>query len=84
MFSNPVGCLSCLNLKQTWPVVFSGLMVVFLVSFFYRLKGPFVRNITIEIPHMSDGLNGLRVVQLSDVHVGGFLFERDLLRLREK
>jgi hypothetical protein len=83
MFSSPRGCLSCLKLNGTWPVVFLGLMVVFLVSFFYRLKGPFVRNITIEIPDMSDCLNGLRVVQLSDVHVGGFLFERDLLRLRE-
>ena len=83
MFSVPSGCISCLKLDRTWSSVFLGLMVIFVVTLFYRLKGPFVRNITIEIPGLPVGLIGLKMVHLSDVHVGGFLFERDLLRLRE-
>jgi len=82
MFSVPSGCFSCLNLDRTWPVVFIGLLFIFLVSLFYRLKGPFVRTVTIEIPDLPNGLSGLKIAHLSDVHVGGFLFLRDLLRLR--
>jgi len=83
MFSAHPGCLSCLKIGSTWPIVLLALLFLFVVSLFYRLKGPFVRNLTIEIPDLPEGLINLKIVQLSDIHVGGFLFLRDLLRLRD-
>ncbi len=79
----PPECISCLKLERTWPVVLVGLLIILLVSIFYRLKGPFVRHVTIKIPDLPDGLIGLKIAHLSDVHVGGFMFFRDLRRLRD-
>ncbi len=71
------------RLRETWPVVVSGLLLIILVSLFYRLKGPFVREISVGIPGLPGDLSGFRIVHLSDIHVGGFMLERDLARLRD-
>ena len=40
-----------------------------------------VREIDIAIPNLPPDLQGLRVLQLSDIHLGPFLAERDLARV---
>jgi predicted MPP superfamily phosphohydrolase len=40
-----------------------------------------VREIDIPIPGLADGLDGLRLVQLSDIHLSAFLSEKDLARV---
>jgi predicted MPP superfamily phosphohydrolase len=40
-----------------------------------------VREVDIPIPNLPPDLHGLRVLQLSDIHLGPFLSERDLARV---
>jgi predicted MPP superfamily phosphohydrolase len=40
-----------------------------------------VREIDVPIPNLSPALDGLRLVQLSDIHLSAFLSERDLARV---
>ena len=40
-----------------------------------------VREVRIPIPNLPSDLQGLRVLQLSDIHMGPFLSERDLARV---
>ncbi len=40
-----------------------------------------VREVEIPIPELPAGLDGLRMVQLSDIHLSAFLSERDLARI---
>ncbi|HLY16466.1 MAG TPA: metallophosphoesterase [Bryobacteraceae bacterium] len=40
-----------------------------------------VREIEVPIPNLPDGLDGLRLVQLSDIHLSAFLSEKDLARV---
>lgn len=40
-----------------------------------------VREVEIPIPNLPDGLDGLRLVQLSDIHLSAFLSEKDLARV---
>jgi predicted MPP superfamily phosphohydrolase len=40
-----------------------------------------VREVDIPVPGLADDLDGLRLVQLSDIHLSAFLSERDLARV---
>ena len=40
-----------------------------------------VREVEIPVPHLPDGLQGLRLLHLSDIHLSAFLSERDLARV---
>ena len=40
-----------------------------------------VREIEIPVPGLPDSLHGLRILQLSDIHLSAFLSERDLARV---
>lgn len=40
-----------------------------------------VREVDVPLPGLSAGLDGLRVLQLSDIHLGAFLSERELARV---
>ena len=40
-----------------------------------------VREVEIPIPNLPDGLDGLRLVHLSDIHLSAFLSEKDLARV---
>lgn len=40
-----------------------------------------VREIDVPIPGLADGLEGLRLLHLSDIHLSAFLSERDLVRV---
>jgi predicted MPP superfamily phosphohydrolase len=47
-----------------------------------RLMGPKVTEVPIAIPGLAPGLDGFRILQVSDVHVGLFESDRSLKRLR--
>jgi predicted MPP superfamily phosphohydrolase len=40
-----------------------------------------VREVEIPVPNLPDGLDGLRLLQLSDIHLSAFLSEKDLARV---
>jgi uncharacterized protein len=40
-----------------------------------------VREVEIAVPHLPDGLDGLRLLHLSDIHLSAFLSEKDLARV---
>jgi predicted MPP superfamily phosphohydrolase len=40
-----------------------------------------VREVEIKVPNLPEGLDGLRLLQLSDIHLSAFLSEKDLARV---
>lgn len=52
-----------------------------LYGVFYRAAHPIVRRLTIEVADLPAALEGFRVAQLSDVHVGSLYAEPELARL---
>ncbi len=40
-----------------------------------------VREVDLPVPNLPDGLNGLRLLHLSDIHLSAFLSEKDLARV---
>jgi len=43
-----------------------------------------VREIDIPVPNLPDGLDGLRLLHLSDIHLSAFLSEKDLVRVIDR
>lgn len=50
---------------------------------FQRFRGPVVRRRTLSIPGLGEEFDGLRIVQLSDIHVGIFESDTTLKTLRK-
>ena len=40
-----------------------------------------VREVDVPVAHLGPGLDGLRILQLSDIHMGAFLSERELTKI---
>lgn len=41
----------------------------------------YVREVDMPLPNLAPGLDGLRILQLSDIHMGAFLSERELAKV---
>ncbi|MHB1605189.1 MAG: metallophosphoesterase [Leptospirales bacterium] len=57
--------------------------IFFLIAFWNRLRGPRVRERILLVENLSSSLEGIRILHVSDVHVGLFESDRSLLRLRK-
>lgn len=57
-------------LRDAGPVVFAGSFVALAVGAIAAWRGPLVRHVDVPIAGLAAGLDGLRIVQISDLHVG--------------
>ncbi len=48
------------------------------------VKGPRVKNVAVAVPGLHEDLRGLRIVQISDLHVGPTIRRRDVERVVER
>jgi predicted MPP superfamily phosphohydrolase len=52
------------------PVVLAGSILAMVVGALTALRGPRVEEVEVQVPDLHPDLDGLRIVQLSDLHVG--------------
>jgi predicted MPP superfamily phosphohydrolase len=62
-------------------LVVGGAFVALAVGMLAALRGPRVRRVDIPIENLHPGLEGLRIVQISDLHVGQAIGERYVRRV---
>ncbi len=45
-------------------------LLITLLGFIETLTGPRIKNVALSIPHLPKALNGLKIAQISDLHIG--------------
>jgi len=65
------------------PVVFMGSVVALVIGALVALRGPHVRHVDIAIEGLEPGLDGFRIAQVSDLHVGLSVRARYVERVAE-
>lgn len=65
-------------------VVFGGALAALGIGALVALRGPRLRPVSIPIDGLAPGLEGLRIVQISDLHVGPTIGERYVRRVVER
>ena len=63
------------------PLVFAGSLIALVVGMLFALRGPRVRRIDIPIAGLHRDLDGFRIVQISDLHVGTMIRRRYVERV---
>lgn len=56
--------------RVTVPLVYAGSLLALAVGALAALRGPHVREVDIPVAGLAPGLEGLRIVQISDLHAG--------------
>ena len=63
------------------PLAFVGLaLAVGIAVSLETIKGPVVREEVVHVKDLPDGLDGLRIANVGDVHIGRFIVPEDLAR----
>jgi predicted MPP superfamily phosphohydrolase len=66
----PLGPAHALVAEAGVPAVLAGSLVVMALGAVTALRGPRVREVDVRVPGLHPGLESLRIVQISDLHVG--------------
>jgi predicted MPP superfamily phosphohydrolase len=64
--------------------VLSASVACFLVGMVVAMRGPRVLHVDVALPDLAPGLHGLRIAQISDLHIGSLIGERYIDQVVEK
>lgn len=65
-------------------IVFAASLLALALGLLFALRGPRVRKVSISIPGLDSALNGLRIVQISDLHASSIIKQGYVQRVVEQ